>query len=225
MGIEPFVVDTTMPDRDQLLQETAGAWGQKMQNILETLQGEMKRAQTLQETAANLHRDHAPRYKVGDQVFVDTRNMSSLRPNKKLDNKNEGPFKILKVVSPHAYQVEIPESWSHHDVFHTTLLRLAGEDPLPGQWPPYPLPRVNEAGDEEWDVDEIVDSRMYKGKLQFRTRWSGDPQMTWSDFVDVRDTLAVGNYFDINPRRIGWKTWEDYVKNGDDDQKDQDFEG
>jgi hypothetical protein len=69
---------------------------------------------------------------VGDQVFIDTKNISLLRPNKKLDNKNEGPFKILKVVSPHAYQIEIPESWSHHDIFYITLFRLAGKDLLPG---------------------------------------------------------------------------------------------
>jgi hypothetical protein len=68
---------------------------------------------------------------VGDQVFIDTKNISSLRPNKKLDNKNEGPFKILKIVSLYIYQVEIPESWSYYDVFHTTLFRLAGEDLLP----------------------------------------------------------------------------------------------
>ena len=68
---------------------------------------------------------------MGDQVFIDTRNMSSLRPNKKLDNKNEGPFKILKIISLYIYQVEIPESWSHHNIFYITLLRLAGEDLLP----------------------------------------------------------------------------------------------
>jgi hypothetical protein len=63
----------------------------------------MKRAQILQEIIINLYEDYTPCYKVGDQVFVDIRNISSLRPNKKLDNKNEGPFKILKIVSPHVY--------------------------------------------------------------------------------------------------------------------------
>jgi hypothetical protein len=69
---------------------------------------------------------------MGDQVFIDIRNMSSLRPNKKLDNKNEGPFKILKIINPYIYQIKIPESWSYHDVFYITLLRLAGKDLLPG---------------------------------------------------------------------------------------------
>jgi hypothetical protein len=68
---------------------------------------------------------------VGDQVFINTRNISLLRPNKKLDNKNEGLFKILKIISLYIYQIEIPESWSYHDVFYITLLRLAGEDLLP----------------------------------------------------------------------------------------------
>jgi hypothetical protein len=69
---------------------------------------------------------------MGDQVFMNIRNISLLRPNKKLDNKNEGPFKILKIINLYIYQIEIPESWSYHDVFYTTLLRLAGEDLLPG---------------------------------------------------------------------------------------------
>ncbi|KAF6523243.1 hypothetical protein HZS61_011742, partial [Fusarium oxysporum f. sp. conglutinans] len=98
------------------------------------------------------------RYQEGDHVWLDARNIKTLRPQKKLDWKNIGPLKITKVISPYAYRLDLPASMKIHPVFHTNLLRPAATDPLPGQNPD-PPPPVEVEGVEEWEVEDVIDSR------------------------------------------------------------------
>ena len=54
--------------------------------------------------------------------------MFSQRPYRKLDVKQEGPFKIVQLVGSMAAKIDIPADWGHHPVFYTNLLRLAPND-------------------------------------------------------------------------------------------------
>jgi hypothetical protein len=64
----------------------------------------------------------APKYKIGDLVFLNSKNLTMRRPTKKFDHKMLGPFKITKVISPMAVKLQVPESWTIHPVFHVKLL-------------------------------------------------------------------------------------------------------
>jgi hypothetical protein len=70
-------------------------------------------------------------YNPGDLVFLSSRNIKTVRPLKKLDDKMLGPFKILKTVGT-SYRLQLPTTMRIHDVFHPSLLRKAAEDSLPG---------------------------------------------------------------------------------------------
>src|SRR5690606_8079316 len=63
-----------------------------------------------------------PAYKVGDLVMVDSRNMKSKRPSKKLDHKKIGPFKIIKLVGKRACRVQLPGQIKVHPTFHVSML-------------------------------------------------------------------------------------------------------
>jgi hypothetical protein len=65
-----------------------------------------------------------------------------------------------------------------HDVFHTSLLRPDPNDPLPGQRidPPPPIQVQDEDNThDEWEVEEILDSRWHYGHLEYRVKWQGYP--------------------------------------------------
>ena len=47
--------------------------------------------------------------KVGDNVWLENKNIQLNRPSKKLDNKRYGPFKILKDIGSEVFQLELLE--------------------------------------------------------------------------------------------------------------------
>jgi hypothetical protein len=55
-------------------------------------------------------------------VWLKAKNLSLPYRTIKLAPRRHGPFKITKVISPVAYQLELPHQWSIHPVFHTSLL-------------------------------------------------------------------------------------------------------
>ena len=61
-----------------------------MTKIDESLRELMTYAQAMQSNYADRHRQYAPKYAVGNLVWLDARNLSIDRPNKKLSNKFEG---------------------------------------------------------------------------------------------------------------------------------------
>jgi hypothetical protein len=123
-------------------------------------------------------------------VWLDARNVKTLRPQKKLDWKFLGPYRITKVVSPYAYCLELPASMKIHPVFHVNLLRPAATDPLPEQRQE-PPPPVEVEGVEEWEVQDILDSRWDRRgrggqpRLKYTVKWAGydEPTEVPADYV------------------------------------------
>ena len=53
-----------------------------------------------------------------------------------------------------------------------SLLDPFDDDPLPGQYNP-PLPPVIVDDAKAWYMEEILDSRMYRQRLQYLVKWVG----------------------------------------------------
>jgi hypothetical protein len=150
----------------------------QMSEIQEHLRAEMRYAQDRQETNANQHRLLIPRYKVGDEVWLNTKNIRTTRPSRKLDWKRLGRFKVKKVISPYAYELDLLASMKIHPVFHVSTLELCTTYPLPGHVSP-PAPPVVVEGEEEWEIDEILDSRLRYKRLQYLCSWKRYDAPTW----------------------------------------------
>ena len=167
----------TVPSRD------AEAFANHITRITEHLKSEIAAAQARYSDTADRHRRPARLYREGDLVWLNARNIKTLRPAKKLDWKSLGPFTVRKQISPHAYRLDLPATFLIHDVFHVDLLRPAADDPQPGQRNP-PPPPIEVDGEQEWVVEEVVDSRWDRRgrngtpQLKYTVRWAGYTEPT-----------------------------------------------
>jgi hypothetical protein len=132
---------------------------------------QLRLAHVGQEKAANTSRRLAPLLKIGDLMWLDSRNLRTECLAEKLNLKYNGPITILEVISPHAYHLNLPSSTNINDVFHVSLLELVASNPLPDQHLP-PLSPVVVDKNEEYLVEEILDSRIRRRRLKFLVKWS-----------------------------------------------------
>jgi hypothetical protein len=153
---------------------------------------------------ANKTRHPDPVLNPGDTVWLKRKNIRTTRPSGKLDHKQIGPYAILERVGSRAYKLELPATVKLHPVFHISLLEpTTNTEPIPGhQQPPPPPVIVNEQ--QEWEVEEILDSRRHRNRLQYRVKWTGfhDPDKTWypaSNFENSPD--ATRQFHDRYPTK------------------------
>jgi hypothetical protein len=177
---------------------------ENLAGIHDHLRSEILRAQLRYQDNADEHRLPAPNYQVDDRVWLDGRNWKTRRPAHKLDNKRHGPFRVSEVISPYAYRLELAEGMRVHPVFHVSLLDPAADDPYPGQRQD-PPPPVEIDGEQEWFVDEILDSRLYgrHRKLQYLVKWTGYDQPKWEPAEDVNGLEAVDRFHAAHPDKPG----------------------
>ena len=113
-------------------------------------------------------------YQPGDKVYLDASNIHTTRLSRKLLHQRLGPFPIVRKVRNGAYHLQLPPSMSHlHPIFNVIKLTLAPEDPIHRQHPLHPpLPEIVDR-EEEWVVEEILDSKVINWKLRYLVKWEG----------------------------------------------------
>ncbi len=74
--------------------------------------------------AANNHAPMEARWKKGQEVWLEAKNLSLPYGSVKLAPRRHGPFRIEEAVSPVAYRLRLPPQWTIHPVFHASLLTL-----------------------------------------------------------------------------------------------------
>ena len=93
---------------------------------------------------------------------------------KKLDHKWLGPYPINKVISRNAYGLELPSSFGHtHPVFSVVLLHPYEEDPVLECHTPPPPPLIIQDSVPEYEVERILDSQVFRGRLEYLVHWKG----------------------------------------------------
>ena len=106
-----------------------------MEDLTEHLRVEMLIAQAVYEFSANRSRCPCPHYFIGDEVWLNAKNLNTARLTVKLNNRHVRSFKVKRVFEKNllVIELELPESMKVHSVFHATLLSHVATDPLSGQ--------------------------------------------------------------------------------------------
>ncbi|MBW0499552.1 hypothetical protein O181_039267 [Austropuccinia psidii MF-1] len=124
-------------------------------------------------------------------VWLSSKNIKSTRPTKRLSERWLGRFPILKKVSTHAYHLMLPSQCkSIHPVFHISLLEPVKASKIPN-WNQEPHPPIIIEAEEEWEVSQILDSKLKGKKLWYLVEWKGFSQdlerSTWEPAENLKN--------------------------------------
>jgi hypothetical protein len=185
------------------------------QHVEDRKQTALKRhAQAIEAINRTAHQTPPPQFQVGQEVWLEAKNLQLPFQTPKLAPKQHSPFCITQQVSPVAYQLQLPNAWRIHNVFHASLLTTYHETPQHGHNYIRPPPELIE-GEHEYKVKAIVNHCLYgrKETLQYLLKWKGYPHVdnTWEPADQVHAPALVKSYHKRRPltqphKRRGLKT-------------------
>jgi len=194
MGFEPSQAPSGL--------ETVNEFTERMKSAMEEAKSAICKTQEDMMQYYNQRRTLAPMYKPGDRVYVDASDIKMTCPSPKLSHRRLGPFKIERQVGPLAYRLKLPHRIRQlHPVFNVVKLSTALEDPILGRKLQAPPPPIVVDGEEEWEVEEILDSCWHQRRFQFLVKWKGFSREhnSWEAASDVKAPDLVTEYYRKHP--------------------------
>ena len=162
---------------------------------------------------ADKHQSHAPIYQPGDQVWLSTDNLRLPQKSKKLSEKWIRPYLVVRMVGTNAAELRLPHFMWIHLVINISHLKPYKER-LPGQSTVCPGPmEVTEDRDEEYEVEQIVDSRWKGQHLEYLIHWKGylEEEHTWEPAGNLTHAKeAIADFHQKMPQ-VPWKLWMAYL--------------
>jgi hypothetical protein len=182
--------------------ESVNEFTDRMKLALEEAKSALAKAKDDMARYYNQRRLPTPVYKPGDLVYLDASDIKTTRPSRKLSHRRLGPFPVEKQVSCNAYRLRLPFPMRRlHPVFNIVKLTTAPPDPIPRRHPqPPPPPEVIE-GEDEYLVQKILDSKMFRGRLKFKIKWEGygPEHNSWEYATEVHAPERVADFYQRNP--------------------------
>jgi hypothetical protein len=130
-------------------------------------------------------------FEIGEKVWLDSRNLRLKTNSPKLTDRRLGPFEVIEKLSDRAYRLQLPENLKIHNVFYVGLLSKVKEDESrPILREPGPL---EVEGEEEYEVEEIVDSERRPDGWYYRVKWKGyGPESnTWEPKANLEHAETI----------------------------------
>ena len=164
----------------------------RMKQVREEASSALKLAQDQMKWFYNRKRGDAIEYQPGDLVYIENSNIKTDRPAKKLNDKQYGPFKVVKKEGKAAYRIQLPTSWKIHPVINEVLLSRYMPPTFPSQAQPKPPPPLDPIKNR-YKVEEILDSWLKYGKLEYKVYWKdfGKEEDTWEPVINVDDATEA----------------------------------
>jgi len=187
--------------------ETVAEFAARLRRLQRDIRLAILKAQTRQIAQANKNRRDLE-FKEGDQVLLHASfrrpHMSVLNARPKLNPSWLGPFRVKRVISRVAYELELPSAYQKiHPVVHVSWLRehLDGEQAFPGRpsGDPPPLPELIDEEEHFW-VDAFLNHKYttygQRRNLSWLVRWKGygEPKDTWEFDEDMKEDLSPEIY-------------------------------
>ena len=137
---------------------------------------------------ANRRRREEEEYRIGDLVLLSTKDLKwqmKERRSEKLTECFVGPYKVKGIVLSNTIEVELPKSIKIHPVVNISRVQLY-KPQVEGQKKILPKLVIIE-GEEEFEVEKILNKRTVREKEKFLVRWKG--YMVEEDTWESRENL------------------------------------
>jgi len=147
---------------------------EKMRKIQEEARAALGKAQEEMKKFANRKRGKGEEYRVGDLVLLSTKDLKWQMKGRRLEKLTErfvGPYKVKGIISSNAIELELPKTIKIHPVVNVSRVRLY-QPQVEGQKKIPPKPIIID-GEEEFEVEKILNKRVVRGKEKFLVRWKG----------------------------------------------------
>ena len=162
-----------------------------------------------QKAAYERGKNEAHSFEVGDFVWLDTKDINLKTPSRKLSDRQLGPFEIMEKVGELDYRLKLP--WGKHrihPVFHVDKLYPHQGNEINGERPeePGPIELEEDGAIGEYEVEKILNSRIYRRKLQYEVKWEGwdEGYITWEPVENVKNARELVEEFHTqNPDAVG----------------------
>jgi len=169
--------------------EAVGKFIERMKKIQEKVKAVLGKAQEEIKKFTNRKHGKEEEYRVGDLVLLSTKNLKwqmKGRRSEKLTEHFVGPYKVKGIVSSNAIELELPKSIKIHPVVNVSKVQLYKLQVERQKKIPPKLVIIE--GEEEFEVEKILNKRVVQGKEKFLVRWKG--YMAEGDTWESRENLG-----------------------------------
>jgi len=179
--------------------EVAGKFIEKMKKIQKEAKAALGKAQEEIKKFANRRRKEEEEYSVGDLVLLSMKNLKwqiKGRRSEKLTECFVGPYKIKGIVLSNVIELELPKSIKIHPVVNVSRVQLY-KSQVERQKKIPPKPVIIE-GEEEFEVEKILNKRTVRGKKKFLVRWKGytAEEDTWENRENLENAKELVEEFE-----------------------------
>ncbi len=170
----------------------------QMKELLSFDRQQLKKTKLIIEVQINKHRRNII-YEVDDWVWLSFRNVKTTRLCKDLKDKQLELYQIT-VKARIFYHLHLSVSMKHlHLMFSSKLLRSYSENSLSEQHAEsLRLIIIDDDDNEHWKIDDILNFRRYRGRIQYKVKWKDldrDNEWYYVDKDEFNDFEKVLNEF------------------------------
>jgi len=154
--------------------KAVGKFIEKIKKIQEEAKAVLGKAQKEMKRFGDRRQGKGEEYKVGDLVLLSMKDLKWQMKGKRSEKLTKcfvGPYKVKRIVSSNAIELELPNSIKIHPIVNVSRVRLY-KSQVKGQKKIPPKPVIIK-GEEEFEVEKILNKRTVREKKKSLVRWKG----------------------------------------------------